>query len=404
MKTSTRLSLNQFGRGIIYQVAVMMGLLALVVLIQRESFTLCLPVNALLVVAVFPISVIIHESAHAIAAKLVGLEVKRVQVGGGAIVWRGSVFGVDIHVGSLPFSGRCLAIPTKATGARWRYWLCVAAGPLASAAILATVWQSKDDGWRVFLQYDAVNPLGVVFVANALVLGATLIPWGGGTAGAMAASDGKLLLTIPFMRDFDGQLRGAHHALEAAFALEQGDVDGALSWAEKGLSRVPDSASLLCVRGSALLRKGDMKGAREIFLELRDRPGTPVPVRDVYENNIAWASIFLDDPALHEEALRAARRVAVVRELEAWAHGTYGSALVRCGKPHAAMSELERAYGSHNDDTGRAHNAAWIALAEAMRGHPELAQKWLATARELDPACISIPFAERKVDELQTSG
>ena len=64
------------------------------------------------------------------------------------------------------------------------------------------------------------------------------------------------------------------------------------------------------------------------------------------------------------------------------------------------MPELKKAYRNHARDAGRAHNAAWIALAEAMRSRPLHAKTWLATARELDPVCNSIPFVEREMDEL----
>ena len=351
---------------------------------------LAFPANVLLTLLALSASVLLHECAHAIAAFTVGLSVEKIEVGTGALLWKGRLLGVEVRVRCIPFSGYCLAIPKGASAIRLRYWLTIAGGPACSGTLaLLAYWlaDGKDRAWEVLLRFDIINPFGAWFVASLLVL-----------TTAMAFSDGKHLLTIPFKPGLALQFQGAHFALKAVSALEDRNLAEASNWIERGLSQFPDSHMLMAARGDLLLQRGEMEAARLLYLDLRDRPGIPATLRDAYDNNMAWASLFLEDEGLHEQALRTARRVANNRYAEPWAHGTYGSALVRCGKPHAAVAELERAFARHTTDAGRAHNAAWLSLAESMRGRHKAARKWLATARELDGDCQSILLAQRALD------
>src|SRR4029450_10840973 len=62
------------------------------------------------------IGVALHESGHALAAKLVGFHVFRVTLGRGRELWSGRVAGIPVSVHEAPLSGRIYAAPASARG------------------------------------------------------------------------------------------------------------------------------------------------------------------------------------------------------------------------------------------------------------------------------------------------
>ncbi|HSA58007.1 MAG TPA: site-2 protease family protein, partial [Gemmatimonadaceae bacterium] len=55
--------------------------------------------------AVWPVLLAIHEAGHAIAARQQGLAVRRVTVGAGPILWRGSHNETDLVLRLVPVVG-----------------------------------------------------------------------------------------------------------------------------------------------------------------------------------------------------------------------------------------------------------------------------------------------------------
>ena len=389
MQASTKLSVMQFAQAIVALYVTAALLLTSLVLLSGGKVAVTLLVNALLAIGGFAVGVAVHEAAHAFTALLVGLDVTGVRIGLGPVVWRGSLRGADIEVRSVPFSGATVAVPKSVSWVRWRYWLYVAAGPAANASVMFGA--IRLGGWSTLLVYDTVNIAGVLFASNAILVFAALLPTGRGLFG----SDGEKLAMIPFTRGIGKLMEAAHFACKAQLASQAKDLRCARAWVERGLSKFPSDVSLRSMRGLVLLEEGEAHGARNEFFDLLADPALPAMMREIVENNAAWASLFTEEPAHHEEALRLARRVWDVRSRDAWAHGTYGAALVRCGEAKRALFVLERAYKNNTSESARAHNAAWIAIAESMCGNADVANQWLDTARRIDPSSYSIPLAER---------
>lgn len=371
---------------------------------RHEAPTWALLANAVLFVPGWVFALAGHEAAHACAGQGLGLYLWRIRLGAGPALSRWRWRGCDIHVHASPLSGGTLLCPRDDGPWRWRMWAAVAAGPIMSAALMAvSAWGARRAGGLHL--YDAVSPLGAFALANAFTLVASLFP---GTmqdgSGFWAQSDGKRLLTLPRAPHLEEQLRGARAMLEAEEARERGDLDEALRRCEQGLRSAPDSKLLRHQQAVVLLQKGDMASARRVLVEIREAMHLQGQLRAAYENDIAWANVFLDDQTLVNEAFEYARANVRLRSGAGWAHRTYGAVLVRRGKLDAAVSELLLAWQLNDEEKARAHNAAWLAAAEARRGKLSDARRWLAAARSLDPDSYSLPVAVQAIAEAECQG
>jgi hypothetical protein len=113
--------------------------LASIAVFQGHPVTYWSVVNCVLFPALLTFSIAIHEAGHAIAACMVGLRVAQVEVGVGRRVarWRWRETTIVVH--ALPFGGFTRPISVRVPESRWRYAACVAAGPLATLAIVVAV-------------------------------------------------------------------------------------------------------------------------------------------------------------------------------------------------------------------------------------------------------------------------
>jgi hypothetical protein len=111
-------------------------------------------------------------------------------------------------------------------------------------------------------------------------------------------------------------------------------------------------------------------------------------------NTRAWRLAVSGKPDAIREAVRLARPLHQDHPHTPWIAGTYGTALVAAGHLDLGLRLLREAYDDNLDDRLRAHNAAWLAIAEARRGRPDDAARWRSEAERLDPSCSSLGHAD----------
>jgi tetratricopeptide (TPR) repeat protein len=113
-------------------------------------------------------------------------------------------------------------------------------------------------------------------------------------------------------------------------------------------------------------------------------------------NAQAWALAVSGKPDKAREAVPIARGLYQDYPSYPWIAGTYGTALVAAGQVELGIRLLQGAYDDNLDDALRAHNAAWLAIAEAARGRMDRAAHWRAEAERLDPGCESLGLLDRE--------
>ena len=134
----------------------------------------------------FVFGMVLHEAGHAIAARLLNLDLRLISVGQGPALLHVKRLGVTFVVRSVPFSG-FVAIAVRPGMSRYRFAVMIASGPGVNLVLL-TIAIVLD---RVAPYYDAVlEPTGV---AQMLLLLMALTPFKHKAHGGIRPSDGLQL-------------------------------------------------------------------------------------------------------------------------------------------------------------------------------------------------------------------
>ena len=146
-------------RSRLIHLALVVGLIALssVVVFFSTDVELVLGVGSFSVIAglslllALAILVVIHESAHLVAARVLGWHVRRVVIGTGRVLWQFHL-AAPIEIRTIPFSGAVFVEPKTARWARLSYTLISLAGPASElflAALLACSWSFDQPFLRI---------------------------------------------------------------------------------------------------------------------------------------------------------------------------------------------------------------------------------------------------------------
>lgn len=337
----------------------------------------------------------IHEGGHALAGWLAGLRVVRVCVGVGTTWQRFKLGRTEVRLREFPLGGMTWLVPRSERGIRWRMWTAVLAGPLANATVLLATLAMTGVGPESLLVHDRFAPAETWIIAHVGVLVISLLPGHVPSGAGIAVSDGHALLEIPLMTEPErDRLMSAGQVVAAREACDGREHERALAICAAGLKRDPDSVALRNVQGCVLMEQRRFEEACEIFAELLRRDGLELGWRDVLRSNLAWSALRLPRQEALQEALHHSE-LAFRRRGEAdWARTTHGAVLVQLGRYDEAIELLQLGLSPRRDRASQAHDACWLAVAEARLGNANEAERYLRWARELDPSCYSLADAE----------
>lgn len=168
-------------------------------LVNPESFLGNLFINLFLFELFLAITILPHELGHALAGRLCGLDVRGIVVGSGPNIFVTRIFGIPTEVKLLPIAGFALAQPTQLTWLRTRWFLFVAAGPMANAlAILAAHFAGGMPIWPE--TFTSASPGGLFVFANWTHLVVNLVPFLAHTNYGRVPNDGLALMQLLFLR------------------------------------------------------------------------------------------------------------------------------------------------------------------------------------------------------------
>jgi predicted Zn-dependent protease len=131
--------------------------------------------------------------------------------------------------------------------------------------------------------------------------------------------------------------------------------------------------------------------AEELRSLIEERDTGPTPS---HANDLAWADVMQDDPALLEEADRMSALAFDRREPgERLVHRTRGAVLLARGRLDEAQELLT--YTFENDPKRyKAVTACLLTMVHARKAERGEAQRWLGEAREWNPECHLLARAE----------
>jgi hypothetical protein len=367
--------------------------LASIAVFQGHPVTYWSVVNCVLFPALLTFSIAIHEAGHAIAACMVGLRVAQVEVGVGRRVarWRWRETTIVVH--ALPFGGFTRPISVRVPESRWRYAACVAAGPLATLAIVVAVmfWPTPLGFLQGLFPTEATAgrfaARDLLAFINITALAAGVIP--SRSNDGTGANDGMLLVGL--LRRTQGLDKSWMAAIlqEARESSERDDHEGARRLLEGAMQRAPDEWVLRHFMAVTLMDLGRFSEARDLLVPLLEDERVAEQIW-IVRNNIAWVDFLLRDDGLRAEADEHSAAVAAhYRDLQvAPALGTRGAVLFWLGRPQQAIGFLESAYHLNSSLAHRAVNACCLAMSmAALKRWPE-AEAWLSRAVANDASCL----------------
>ena len=327
----------------------------------------------LALVLVIPVTVVLHELGHVLAARLVGYRVISVTIGTGQGIARFSAGSAIVMVHAVVTSGGTRALPT-APG-RARFLAFVLGGPLATLATLVVVLVAP------------VGPFRLVLAALiAVVLVTNLVPYRHRRLQVAEGTDGwELLATLRGQRDRTIEWAAAIHGLVAALGVDADSGRLTATALELGHAitadpTLPTPTPVLVALGQLLAARQRNAEAREVLLlaaeredlGARDRLQVREQLVGVYEESgeLAAARQLLTElrPTVTSPATWA-RLGLVLAEVERQA-----------GNLEAAAQLLDQA-AAH---TPSGAEGAWLEVLRGAldldRGEPDAAERRLAQA------------------------
>ena len=342
--------------------------------------------------------VIPHEVGHALAARVVGLEVLHIVIGKGRRWWHGTLAGTRVELHWLPFDGFTVAAIRNEPHARVKQLAVVAGGPLVNILMLWAALTAVSRGWIEESIHTGPAPVFAFIGANALVLLINLWPRGLVTAVGASRTDGALLLRLLFTRDHDFALleRGCrHYGLQ--LAAMQPRRSGAVAAARRAIQEHGDSPVLQTILSAALLNADCYREARETLLLPVQQTATPPAVRAALYNNLACANLNLDDDTLAAETLALAARAHRWLPWEPCIVANLGCAEALFGDSQAALRLLASRRIARHSPQLHAAALSGLALAHAREGATGASLAALRAAQEADAECHLLQIVRRQL-------
>lgn len=350
------------------------------------TFALLVPVSGVMVAA--------HEAAHAVVARLLGMDVPLIRVGVGSTLATTAIGRTRVQWSMIPIAGFTLPLVRSPRLVRARLALVILAGPLASGAqaLLAARWTTES---------VPGHALQSLLVGTGLMGLANLLPMRlrGSTPGG---SDGWLLLHLP--RLTHDELLASNEASRVMASIET----GALEPEPASLADLPEDAPGERLGIAALTPLLAERWAEAIALlrSAASRPHRRAEDHALTRNNLAWALVMSGDPGVLAEADEASAAAIDVLPWQPAVRNTRGVVLVALGRPGEGRdllrSGVARGGIRPNDE---AHTRCWLARAEHECGNLAGARGELLAIEHLDPSHSGLAALRRELadDEVRNT-
>ncbi|MDH4125182.1 MAG: site-2 protease family protein [Gammaproteobacteria bacterium] len=308
---------------------------------------------------------VLHELGHALAARLLGWQVREIVIGFGQELWRWQSGATQLRIKLLPLEGYVVPAPPDASRLRLKSALIYAAGPGAELLLLAFLLATFGPD-TVFGDALGARQVAVQSLAIAILLGAgfNLLPFR--TDGGV--SDGLGILSSPFMSEQSIQLRLLSFELRQMQELRNsGDTLRALELSTQCLQRFPGNLALQLAHAAALAAHRQTDAARAYVREHLNDGNLQAAPRRAWLQTQAQIELDADEPSwlvldlALQKALADAPQAAGLRALK-------GAALVMRGRHDEGGALLADAWRSNDGSASDAEMLAYLTIAAQRRG------------------------------------
>jgi hypothetical protein len=325
---------------------------------------------ALFVLSFWVPLLVLHEVAHALAARSVGWHVSEVVIGFGRELLRFRVGATRVRVRAMPLEGYVVPSPDAVEGARVKQAWVYAAGPLSQGLVLLGVGSVL--GWQWPAPGDSIGRIALQSLAVAAALGAlcTLAPY----SSRGHASDGLGLLASLFVAPDTFRQRLCWPFLaDARRHLLREQVTLAEQRARAGLEQFPEEPRLLGLLAVCTAASGAAQQAFDQLEALGPPENQPAPVRADVLADAAWSVLFAQRLDLYSDAQRAVQQSIELAPSDLHYQVLLGRLHLEQGRAELAYAQLMAAYKLTTDVDQEAQCVAYLALCCAALAKSESA-------------------------------
>lgn len=301
---------------------------------------------------------LLHELAHALAARSVGWHVSEVVIGFGRELLRFHVGETRIRVRAMPLEGYVVPSPDTIERARLKQAWVYAAGPLSQGLVLLGVGSVL--GWQWPAPGESIGRIALESLGVSAALGAlcTLVPY----SSRGHASDGLGLLGSLFVSPDTFRQRLCWPFLaDARRHLLREQVASAEQRIRAGLEQFPDEPRLLGLLAVCTAAAGEAQQAFDQLEALGPPENQPPVARADVLADATWAVLFGQRLDLYADAQRAVQQaIELVPDLHYQV--LLGRIHLEQGRAEPAYVQLMAAYKATSDVDQEAQCLAYLAL------------------------------------------
>jgi tetratricopeptide (TPR) repeat protein len=347
------------------------------------------PLLLIMVVAFFLNILIVtplHELAHALVARMLGLPVYGIVLGWfGKPIWTFQLGRCALVIRRVPLGGMTFAAHRNTRCLRLKEFLVVSAGPALHVVLIHQGWilfdYARDSYWPEWTEYLLAGFL----LANAVSLVVTLWPTRYQSPLGSIESDGALLLKLPYLsQDEIAAFHIAYYALESVEQRRRGDFAAAEACCLAGLEQYPENETLLLHHAACLFDLGRYDEVRSLYRRLQEKPDVTAETQAYAAAGIACLNLFLRQDDFLTEADEYSRSAFAALPWLPDVQGIRGGVLIELGQIEAGIELLRQAYEETEDQFNKAGHAAYLALGLIDQEKLAEARDFLAAAERLN--------------------
>ena len=335
--------------------------------------------------------VVLHELSHVVVGVLSGQHISNITIGKGKQIFKSHLFGIDVHLNAIPFSGEVRMATPPSKHFRFSYAMSIAAGPAFHMLAIIILVLLFNVSYK--MSSTDFDPLSALLWTNIYILLSSFWPGRVVLSTGPTKNDFWHVLGIIRLSNHEIEdLKASYYVQRAIEASNRNQPQMAISWAEKGLALYPENPAAFNGMGTVLTHTGDFDRARCFFDRLLKLPRIEPEQKFLTKNNVAYADLMTGDTDRLVEADIYSTEAYRNLPWHSAVKGTRGAILVQLGRIDPGIRLLINAFEKAPNAKTKALEACHLAFAEKKRGNEKESERYIHLAKALDPNCVLIDW------------